>query len=378
MPYSRPTLSELRADTAADVQAELESTDALLRYSNLAITAKGQANLAHGHYGYLDWIARQAVPFTAEEEFLEGWAGLKDVTRKPATKAAGTATFTGTNGTPLPIGTPLSRNDGVKYVTTNAATVAGGTVTVSVSAVDAGSGGNAQAGISLTLGIGVAGIAATGISSLLIGGAEIETDDDLRGRMLKAYAQPSQGGSTSDYEEWALAVPGVTRCWVRRGGMGPGTLILYFMMDNAQAAHGGFPQGTTGVATGEDRDAPATGDQLTLANAIFEVQSAYGVVYAAAPIPNTLNFTIAGLSGASAGLKAAIAGAISGALLRTGTPGGVTPILPIEGAMSAVAGSAGAVITNITASAGTITPGTAGNITSNAGALPVLGTITWS
>src|SRR5260364_179792 len=57
MPYTRPTLTELRQQVAQDL-----GVDALLRFSNLRIVGDAQAALAHLHYGYLDWIARQGVP----------------------------------------------------------------------------------------------------------------------------------------------------------------------------------------------------------------------------------------------------------------------------------------------------------------------------
>lgn len=380
MTFVRPTLEELRRQTQTDLQSALPGADALLRYSNLAILANILAGLSAGHYGYLDYIARQATPFTSTGEMLEGWAGLKGVTRKPATPATGTVTFTGTVGTTIPVGTSVLRGDGYAFTTTAEATVqATGRAAAPIAAIVAGAAGNSGAGTAFSLASGVAGIAAAGAAPAAItGGGQVETDDSLRSRMLLAYASPPQGGSASDYRQWALAVPGVTRAWVQAGGMGPSTIVLYFMMDEAQAGRGGYPAGTNGVAAAEPRDGAATGDQLTVANAIFLKQPVTPIVYAVAPRANTLSFTIAGMSGASATLKAAVAAAITAALLGSAIPGGVTNISAIEAAIAAVNGSAGFVITNIAASAGAVTPGNAGNITSNAGCLPALGGITWA
>lgn len=380
MTFARPTLDDLRKQSQADLQSALPGADALLRYSNLSILANILAGLATGHYGYLDYIARQATPFTAIGEMLEGWAGLKGVTRKPATAAAGAVTFTGTVGTTIPTGTSVLRGDGYAYATSADATVGtGGTVLAPISAVTAGTAGNAIDGSAFALTSGVSGIAAAGTATgPVTGGAEVESDDSLRSRMLLAYASPPQGGSASDYRQWALAVPGVTRAWVAPGGMGPSTVVLYFMMDDAQASHGGYPQGTNGVAAAEARDIAATGDQLTVANAIFLRQPVTPIIYAVSPRANQLGFTIAGLVSASATLKAAIASAITRALLASAVPGGVTNMSAVEAAIAAVNGSAGFVITGVTASAGTVTPGAAGNIVSNAGCLPALGGISWA
>lgn len=379
MPFARPTLTELRARVATDVASALPGADALLRYSNLAVMAQAQAALAHGHYGYLDWIALQAVPFTATDEYLEGWAALKGVIRKPATAAIGLASFSATVGAMVPLGTAITRGDGARYATTSAVTATGTSIGLPVRATAPGALGNTDAGTALTIEASVAGILSSGaFAGPATGGADIEGDDDLRSRMLQAYATPAQGGSVSDIVGWALAVPGVTRCWIRPDGMGPGTIVVYFMMDDAEAGHAGFPQGGDGVAAAETRDVTATGDQLALADALYVKQPQPILVYAVAPSQNWVTLTIAGLSSSGGAVRASIAGAVTGALLRGGVPGGVTYLSSIEAAISGVSGSAGFVITGVSASAGSISPGAAGNIASAPGALPVLATITFA
>ncbi len=373
MPFPRPSLSDLRTQAATDINAALPGVDALLRYSNLGILGEVLAALANGHYGYIDWIALNSVPFTATGEFLEGWAALKGVFRKPAVSASGSATFPASIGAVIPAGTVVNRSDGVSYFSTAAAVGAGGSVIVPIAAIDGGAGSNAAADTAVTLSIGISGVTASGkISVPLTGGTDIELDADLRSRMLSAYATPPQGGTITDYPAYALAVPGVTRAWVVPSAMGPGTLVVMFMMDVAQAANGGFPQGTNGCSTYETRDTAATGDPLLVANAIFPKQSVTALVYAVAPIKNLITVTISGLTGASADTKAAIADAIRGALLINAVPGGLTNVAPIESAINAVPGTAGFVLTNIAASAGTVTNGGIGNIMSNVGTLPTL------
>lgn len=378
MPFNRPTLSQQRSQVATDMDAALPGTDALLRFSNLRIIGEVLAALTDGQFGYLDWIAKQSSPFTATDEYLEGWAALKGVTRKAASAARGSAVFIGTDGCTIPAGTAVSRSDGAAFATTASATVAAGTVTAPIAALVAGAAGNADAGTMMALAVGIAGISGSGATpGPITGGADIETDAELRSRMLQIYAKPPQGGSIDDYGEWALGVPGVTRVWVTPSGMGPGSVVLFFMMDDAQAAHGGFPQGTNGCASLETRDVPATGDQLALADALYFLQPVTALVYAIAPQPNTIGLTIAGLSGASDVTKAQIAAAYAGALRTGGRPGGVTPVSTIEAAIAAVALTTGFVITAVTASHGTIAPGAAGNITSAAGRLPVPGAIVY-
>lgn len=378
MAFDRPTLTELRLQVADDINAALPGVDALLRFSNLRILADALAAAVYGHYGYLDWIAQQSVPFTATGEYLEGWAALKGVTRQPPYPATGTVTFIGTNGTVIPINTPITRSDGEPFSTTAAGTVASGSVTVPVQATNVGGSGNTDIGTQMVLATGITGVTSVGtVATQIGGGSDLEPDASLRTRMMTIFANPPQGGSANDYIGWALAVPGVTRTWLVPSGHGAGTMDVYFMMDVTEAAHNGFPQGTNGVATQETRDTAATGDQLALANSLFALQPAHVILYAMAPSPNTVNMTITGLSGASAVTKAAVQAAISSALLFGAVPGGITNISELEYEVSLVAQTAGFVITSVTCTAGSVA-GAAGNITSNAGCLPILGTVTFS
>ncbi len=387
MPYPRPTLTQLIDQTLANVSAGLQSPTALLRYSNLRILGKALAKGVSGLYGYLDYIAKQAVPWSATGEYAVGWGALKNVTIKPATYAVGPVVLSGSNGSAIPVGTPLVRNtDNATFTTTAAAVIVGGQAVVPVAAGTAGAGGNSPAGTTFTIGKGIAGVGSSATSVVgLAGGAEVESIDDFKARYLAAYAAPPQGGAEQDYVRWATDISGVTRAWVRRNGQGVGTVVVYFMMDDVYAASGGFPQGTSGVAALETRDVPATGDPLIVANALYALQPVGALVYATAPGANVLDFTIYGIPAASVPTKLAINAAIAAALAANASPGGVTvadgaggvtPLSAIEKAIAAIPSAAGFVITNIVSSNGIVTPGAAGNMVSNDGYLAKLGTVT--
>jgi uncharacterized phage protein gp47/JayE len=376
MPYSRPTLDDLTSLAAADIASALPGTDPILRFSNLQILGRVLAGMTHLQFGYLDWIGTQAVPFTATGEYLEAWGALKGVLRIQATQATGTVRFTGTNGSTLPAGTPLTRGDGKTYTTTASGTVSGGSVTVAAIA-DAdpegltGAWGNCADGTAMVLSQAVAGINSSGVAATdFTGGADLETDSALRSRMLLAYQNPAHGGSAADYIGWALAVPGVTRCWVVGGAFGPGSVALYPMLDIAHASNGGFPVGTDGCATGETRDTTATGDQLAVANAIFDLQPVTALVYVVAPTAYTVNFTISGLSTADASVKSAVAAAIRRVFTTKGTITSTTTRINLSSIIAAIG--------DVDGTEGFLVTSPASNITVPQGKLPKLGVITWA
>jgi uncharacterized phage protein gp47/JayE len=379
MPFARQTLSALRTQVAQDIGMALQNADPLLRFSNLKILGDALAGLSYLEFGYLDWIALQANPFTATDEYLEAWAALKNIYRKAATSASGTATFTGTSGSIIPSGSTLNRGDGTTYVTQASVTLVGGSATVTAIATADSTGltgafGNCDIGTVLTLDQAIAGVQSGGVAATAFtGGADLETDDSLRTRMLFAYQNPPQGGAQSDYVGWAMEVAGVTRAWCAPNGFGTGTVVVYVMLDTAEAAHGGFPQGSDGVSQhdkgpdGLPRGVVATGDQLTVADFIITPQPVTALVYVVSPTVNTVNLTISGLASASTATKALISQSIAGVFIQQGTPlagAGVIDLSYIESAIAAIPGTSGFVIT---------VP--SGNIANSTGQLPVLGTI---
>jgi uncharacterized phage protein gp47/JayE len=375
LPFPRPTLTSLRASAMQDITAsDLPNANGFLRRSPLRVLAWVQAGLAFLHYGFLDWISLQSTPFTSTDEYLEGWAAIAPtpVLREAPQFASGPVQFGGVATTPLPINTVINRDaDQVQFQTTAAATIGGGgTVTQTVIALVAGSNGNTDAGATFTLAASISGInPGSTATANIVGGTDLEQDPSLRNRMLESYAAPPHGGDAADYVTWSLEVPGVTRAWVPAVPLVPGAVTVYFMMDEAEAAYGGFPQGTNGVAAAETRDTAATGDQLTLANYLFPLRPVTTIVYAVAPQATVQNFTISGLSGITTGQKAEVSAAISAVFLSLDTPLGTTSIneSTVSDAISAIGGLPSF----------TITVPASWPITSGLGYLLTLGTVTY-
>ena len=382
MPFKRKTLSELREENRQFMQAELESVGALLRFGNLKVLADMDAGMAHLHYAYLDYIARQSTPFTSTDEWLAGWMALKQIYRKAATAARSpAATVTGTPGKTLSKGAVLNRDDGYQYTTDSAITInTAGSATVAVTAVlpditddvtGGGASGNADAGTILTLDANAPGIdSSVTLIEPATGGANIESEEDFRLRGLLAYQNPPQGGSDTDYKSWALSVSGITRAWIRRRGMGPGTVVIYIMCDGDDKTNYGFPVGTDGVSQLEEWGAvKATGDQGRVADYMYPLAPVTSLNYVCSPIRREVNFDIAGIQSADSTVVQAIKDAINDLFFDEGNPDGTGKIYlsDLNRVISSVSGTTGYSLEQ-----------PAANIVLAIGELPVLGEVIFS
>ncbi|GAN95343.1 bacteriophage protein gp47 [Komagataeibacter europaeus NBRC 3261] len=370
MPYARPTLSELRQQAQQDViNGGIPGVVALLRFSVLNVLAMVLAGLAWLHYGYIDWIALQSVPWTATGEYLAAWGALKGVTRKAAGYASGTVSFTVTGTAIIPAGTALVLTGGVAATTTADSVTTNGTTLASWTATTAGAAGNVAAGSIATLSSPVAGVQTTGtVVALTASGADVETDDALRTRVMDAYQEPGECGNEANYVAWALAVTGVTRAWCNPLGFGAGTVVLYVMLDDANAASGGFPVGTDGSATGEKRYTTATGDQLTVANALQSERPVTALLIVCSPIAQPVDFVITDLgTGNTAANQALIREALQDMFVRLSAPAGTINPNDWEEAIAAI----GLDSFEVQSPVGPVTG-------ANAGAMPTLGNITYA
>ncbi|CAB3636774.1 phage baseplate protein [Achromobacter marplatensis] len=386
MPFSRPTLSELRNQVLADINATLDGANALLRKAVLRVLGVAQAGLAHLHFGYIDWISKQAVPWTATDEYLAGWGAMKNVFRKDAVAAVVTAQFSGTVGVVISAGIEVKRADGGAYTVGETKEIGpDGKAVVVLRAVAAGIEGNCPAGTPVTLSSTISGVQSTGtVMGAVSTGADVESQDAYSERVIAAYQETPHGGNRDDYVRWALAVPGVSRAWCSPNGMGPGTVVLRFMLDTAQSQHGGFPQGSNGVSQhdqgpdGLPRDVIGTGDQLVLADALIGLQPVTALVFACAPVDNSLHFKLSGLSGAGASTRSAIAAALADVLFRTGDArGGAINRNDIEGAINSVSGASGWLLVEVAGTVNGVVTVYPGNVTNEIGQLATLGGVTY-
>lgn len=331
MPFARPTLPELIDRVTTDISGRVTGVQsAVLRRSLLGILARSEAGAVHMLYGFLEWAAKQSIIDTAEKEYLERWAAIWKVFRKAADYSTGAALLIGTVGSTLPAGTILQRQDGVQYRVLADGTFTGTTLQPTVVAVDAGAAGDAPAGTPLFLLSPVAGVQSTGSAATVIdGGLDVETDPELLNRLLKRIRQPPHGGASSDYELWALEVPGVTRVWVYPLQMGAGTVTVLFVCDGEANIIPG-PAKVAEVQAYIDARRPVTAE-----------------VFAGAPIADPLNMAVK-LSPNTAAVQAAVRAEVADLIVRDAKPGVPTLISRLREAVSLAAGESDNAITSPT------------------------------
>ncbi|WDH24149.1 baseplate J/gp47 family protein [Pseudomonas chlororaphis] len=229
MPFDTPSLPVLIKRTQSDLASDA------LRQSDAQVLARTLGGAAYGLYGYLDWIADQILPDKADESTLERIAALRlNQPRKAAQAASGSVSFTAAAGAVLDVDTLLQASDGRTYKVTAARTTSAGSNSTTVQALDAGTLGNAEAGLSLIPVQPIQGIgnSFTVLAPGLSGGVAAESLESLRARVIRSYRIIPHGGSAQDYETWALECPGITRAWCRGSYLGPGTVGLFVMRDD--------------------------------------------------------------------------------------------------------------------------------------------------
>src|SRR5215471_11736489 len=154
MPWSTPTLRQCREMVRNDITMALRGATP---YGNkvLRIMSDTMAGLAALTLKYIDWLALQLLPDTAETEWLDRhgviWLTNADGSkgRKMASLAQGTVTATGTEGIIVPIASGLN-SFGVSYETLEEMTIGSGPTEVAVRAITPGAQGNQIEGAQLT------------------------------------------------------------------------------------------------------------------------------------------------------------------------------------------------------------------------------------
>lgn len=194
-------------------------------------------------YLQAEWVMGQAFPQTAQGTYLDYHAETRGIQRSVATAAEGYLRFQVDTAVAqdlaIPTETVCMTVEGRRFQTVEAAVLAAGELYVDVlaQALESGSGGNVAAGTVIRMAVAPAGIKSCTNPAAFVGGADQESDEALRVRVLDSFKRLPNGANAAFYEREAMNVPGVAAAKAVGRARGIGTVDVYV------ATEAGLPDG---------------------------------------------------------------------------------------------------------------------------------------
>ena len=188
-----------------------------------------------------EFLARQSFPQTATGEYLDRHALLRGLSRGGARKAKGKLRFYLTDAAAetreIPLGTRCMTAPGTAFVTTEAGSIAAGTLSCAVAAEadTAGSGGNVAPESIVYMVLPPVGVSGVTNDTAFTGGSDGDDDEALRARVLASYRTLPNGANAAYYESKVMDLDNVAAVSVLPRARGIGTVDVIF------ATHGGAP-----------------------------------------------------------------------------------------------------------------------------------------
>ena len=204
----------------ADVPDTFDKRQGSVVYDMTAPTA-AEAELV---YALMATLLDRGFADTAEGEDLERRVAEQGITRKPAVKATGAFTATGTNGFVVAAGTVVKTALGVRFVTDSSATIAGGSVSIPVTAETGGAAGNVDANTIVYIEGNLSGVTGVTNPAATTGGIDAENDQSLYDRYIEKVSLPATSGNAYHYIQTAKEVSGIQDARVFPLWSGPGTV----------------------------------------------------------------------------------------------------------------------------------------------------------
>lgn len=347
--FYRPPLPDLITQIRNDILSRFLQDD-VLRRADAEVYSRAAAAAVNTLYGYLDYLARNLLPDLADEVGLYRHGNMKKCPRKQPATATGWVRWDGiADEMTLPAGTELQRDDQVTFITTVAATSAGGVLRVPAECELQGATGNTDDGIKLTLVSPVTGLSSTALADTISGGADIEDIEQWRARIIDRWYYIPQSGADADYVVWAESIEGITRAWTLRNWMGVGTVGVL-------------------CATDDETDPTPSESQMQSVYDYIAPKSpvAGSSLYVFGPSVRTVDFQIL-LSPDTVDVRSAVESELKAYLRRDGKPGGLLVISRMNEAISAAAGEYSHTLLSPTV-----------DITLGSTELPVAGEFTWA
>ena len=183
----------------------------------------------------LEWLKNQMFTKTATGECLDLHAEERGLERKEAKKSKGILTFSRESAldydVEIPQGTicSLSGTEGIRYITTEGATLTAGNLEVEVPAESELGGKNKNTGqetivVMVTPPVGITSVTN---EAAFTGGTDAESDEVLKERILESYKNISNGSNKAFYKEEVLKYDGIHSASVIPTARGTGTVDIY-------------------------------------------------------------------------------------------------------------------------------------------------------
>lgn len=192
--YEDKTFESILNSMLSRVPNELDTREGSIIYNAIAPVAFELAQAYFTLSNYIDLFYAD----TAVDEYLDLKASDYGITRKAATSSVRKIETTG----PVPIGSRWGLQE-----TTYAVTELISENIYNAICEQPGEIGNAYSGALDNID-NVSGVSAT-LSTIIISGTNVESDDNLRIRIKQYLINPAQDGNTAQYLKWATEYPGV-------------------------------------------------------------------------------------------------------------------------------------------------------------------------
>lgn len=262
MALTTPTTAEIAENEVASIEGALGQTIPLLAKAFIRVMSKAHAGVFILLYKYAGWSALQSFVryASADATVINGrvvtplteWGrtiGVGDpiaATRAEHTVTVNVKVQTGNLDAGAQLLYPAT---GVLYLVTSSVALNAATVTATIRASSDQSGGggvgaigNLEAGDVVQFANPLPNVATNAvILARTVDGADAETVDAYRARIIRRFQRKPQGGAYADYEIWATSVAGVLNAYPYTGAT-PGEVDVYIEV-TAALDPDGIPSG---------------------------------------------------------------------------------------------------------------------------------------
>ena len=184
------------------------------------------------YYFELDNILSIMFLEDATNEYLDKKVNDFAVYRKLGTRSSGTIQVEGEVGTYIPKNSIVLSQAQLEFYTLNDIWLDEGINNIQVEAIEVGEKYNIIASSIDKFKIDVIGVKTVTNEKEFIGGADAETDEELRARFFEIIRKPATSGNIYHYEQWAKEIDGINQARVKPLWNGAGTVKVIVSNDN--------------------------------------------------------------------------------------------------------------------------------------------------